>query len=126
MCMPGVCMCARHGVCISVCLWCVCSCVHAFASLMHVSVCMCTRMRMSCKCVCVYVCSAMCVCVCVCASVCVRRCRILYLSRNKLSAYVTFHVISMFFFKHYLQCSVIPRLLTKKAGLFYALYTCGL
>ena len=63
-------------------------------------------------CVCVYVCSAMCVC----ASVCMRRRRILYLSRNKSSTYVAFHVISMFFFKHYLQCSVIlPRLLTKTA-----------
>ena len=68
---------------------CVCACAHAH--ICHVSAC-------------------------VCVSACVQRLRILYPSRNKLSAYVAFHVISMFFFKHYLQCSVILSCWKKKKG----------
>ena len=134
--------CVCMYVCVCVCVWCahpecvcvhvtlcacvhqcklvvcVCSYVHEYVSLTHISVCMCTCAQTSCKCVCVCVCTAMYVCM----SVCVQRCQILYPSRNKSSAYMAFHVISMFFFKHYLPCSVIPRLLKKTAGLFYPLY----
>ena len=74
MCTPGVCMCARHGVCMcvsvcacSVCVF-VCACIRVTDACIYMRVCMRTRARMSCKCVCVYVCSAMFVC----ASVCVR------------------------------------------------------
>ena len=93
-----------------VCVW----CAHP------VCVYMCTSRAHACAC-CVSACMRVCLAMCVRVSVCVLTFRILYPSKNRLSAYVTFHVISMFFFKHYLQCGVIPRLVEKNVALFYTL-----
>ena len=108
-------------VCVRVCVF-MCACIHITDACISLCVCACAHARIC------HVSMRVCMCVrpCVCVSVCVHRCWSLYLSRNKSSAYVTFHVISMFFFKHDLQCSVILRLLTKTTGLFYALYIHGL
>ena len=122
MCTPSVCTCACHAVCmcVSVCACSVCSWVHVYASQMHVSVCVsvCTHAHACHVRVCVCVFNQVCVCV----SVCAYTFQILYPSRNKSSVHVAFHVIRMYFFKHYLQCSISPRLMTKITGLFYTLY----
>ena len=91
----------------------MCVCVHVCANMcamMCVSVCVCayTYMRMN---VCVYAC-VVCVQPCACACVCAYQCMCadisdpIYPSRNRPSAYVTFHVINMFFFTQFFtrQC----------------------
>ena len=82
--------CVCMYVCVCVCVWCahpecvcvhvtlcacvhqcklvvcVCSYVHEYVSLTHISVCMCTCAQTSCKCVCVCVCAPPCMCACQC------------------------------------------------------------
>ena len=117
-------------MCVCVCVCVVCMCVYVCVCVCNVHVMVCVSVCAHAVYVCVFshvfthvsVCARHCVCIDVSDSISFQE-QVVSMSQ------LTFHVISMFIFKHYLQCSVLPRLLTKNAGLLYALqnvvYSCN-